>query len=846
MNEQLELPALFDEPPLPPPDQAARDRVVRDLGTNLFINAGAGSGKTTALVGRVVNLVLAGVPITSVAAITFTEKAAAELRHRIRDALQHAGTTAAEMELAGVALHDVDLAPIGTLHAFARRLLTEFPIESALPPRFDVLDEVQSATAAAERWEDFVEETLERPDAVRLMELCDHDGFRIEVGGKRMSDDFQSNWDLVEERVSPTVPAQTDAQLAPLLALCDSITTVAIPPGDGQQARVADIASLAGLLRDDPTLGDVLTALSSVAGLKSGRTGNQAKWTAAYGGAAGLHELRSAQQRLAEAARSRLAAFHEERRLLLGALLRAATLEAVRQRRLAGELEFHDLLVFARRLVNDHPHVRRSIHGRYTRLLLDEFQDTDPIQLELAIRITSDPDAPADDPDALVPLPGRLCMVGDAKQSIYRFRRADIAQFMSARRSTGADTATLSANFRSTPAVIDWVNHTMGRLITAEEDVQPAYEPLDVCRSAGVHRGSVTVLGQDAHDDEPDANTLRAREAEDVASMVVTALRDGWLVARTVSGGEAEGRTTELAPCRPGDITILLPARTSLPLLEVALAGRGIAYRAENSSLVYAAPEVRSLLLALRAADDPTDELAIVSALRTPLFGCSDRDLYDWKVEHNGAWGWRELPAALAEHPVALGLASLGRVAAAIPWSTPSELLTMLVEQRNVFELALAAPRWLDVLRRLRFVVDQARSWSEAGGHSVRRYLNWTRLQGDDGRFVAETILPETDQDAVRIMTVHAAKGLEFPITIVSGLTTKPARRPGRGGVVWPSGAWTITEQEDELYEAFKPVDDLMSDAERRRLLYVATTRAQDHLVVSLHRSATRNIGSSA
>ncbi|HAN36725.1 MAG TPA: hypothetical protein DCQ52_15250, partial [Acidimicrobiaceae bacterium] len=152
------------------PDQADRNLVTDALATTLFVEAGAGSGKTTALVQRVVNLILGGVPVGCIAAITFTEKAAAELRHKIRSSLEAAATHHA----AAAALADLDQAPIGTLHAFARRLLSEFPVEAELPPQFGVLDEVQSATAFHERFTDFLEMLLDDPASVRLVDLCQH------------------------------------------------------------------------------------------------------------------------------------------------------------------------------------------------------------------------------------------------------------------------------------------------------------------------------------------------------------------------------------------------------------------------------------------------------------------------------------------------------------------------------------------------------------------------------------------------------------------------------------------------------------------------------------------------
>jgi ATP-dependent helicase/nuclease subunit A len=836
MAEQL--PLFDDRADSPPPvirqaapDQDQRDLVTYALGTTLFVEAGAGSGKTTALVGRVTNLVLQGVPIGSIAAITFTEKAASELRHRIRAALQAAAYgTDPTAELAAAALDDLDLAPIGTLHAFARRLLNEFPVEAELPPRFEVYDEVQSATAFHERFTDFLEALLDNPDSERLVELCQHDKFGVETGVRRMADDFQSNWDLVHERVSSTLPPPADdlAMQQSVHDACAAVAAFEAPPDDTQQKVTAAFTDLTAQLAGELPFGELLRLLDVIAGTRKPQ-GNSANWSKFHGSAAVLPTYKEAVVAATDAAKLALAACHEERRLTLGALLREFTLSSVLQRQQDGQLEFHDLLVLARRLVAEHPDVQAQLHQRYTRLLLDEFQDTDPIQLELAVRITSEPGAPASDWRQLQPLSGRLTVVGDPKQSIYRFRRADIAQFLRAREQIGATRATLSSNFRSASPLIDWVNQAMARLIVSEPDVQPAYEPLVAARHHGHaeanQHGTVTVLGAEAHLDAPNADTLREREALDVASVVVQALVEEWPV----------WRDDTLQPCRAGDIAILLPSRLSLPALEQALTLQGISYRAENSSLVYAAPEIRALMLALRAADDPTDELAIVSALRTPLFGCSDRHLYEWKVVHNQRWQWWELPAELASHPVARGLQCLGEMAARIPYSTPSQLLSWLADERCVMELALVQRDSRDVWRRVRFVIDQARAWSEAGGHGVRRYLLWTRLQGDEGRFVAETVLPETDHDVVRIMTVHAAKGLEFPITVVSGLTSKGGANRGRR-VVWTPGGWALSEPDDPTYTQFAPVDEQMSDAERKRLLYVACTRAMDHLVVSLHR----------
>lgn len=836
MTEQLDLfhAAQSTSAPTRLRDAADRARVIEDLDATLFVEAGAGSGKTSSLVGRVANLVLSGVPIGSIAAITFTEKAASELRHRVRGRLADLAAGAQrsddEVALATCALTELDQAPLGTLHAFARRILSEFPIEAQLPPRFDVLDEVQSATAFHERFSDFLETLLDNDDSIRLVEMCEHDKFGIDKGVRRMAEDFQANWDLVDDRVSGDMPARFDevaAQRA-IADACQHVATFAAPAGDTQEPVIAAYRHLGQQLSRSLPLGELLRLFHAAVDVRRAGQGNTANWTRHHGDPSVVDDYRTAIARVRTLVDEAFEGLNLERRLTLGALLREFTLQSVRDRSQAGELEFHDLLVLARQLVANNAHVRRQVHERYTRVLLDEFQDTDPIQLELAVRITADPAQQHADWRELHPLPGRLTVVGDPKQSIYRFRRADISQFLRAAEQIGADRATLSANFRSAAPIIDWVNTTMRELIVFEHDVQPAYEPLEAARRGGDRHGSVTVLGAQPHTDltRVAAEALREREASDVAAVVVQALNEGWSVLRDGA----------LQPCRPGDIAILLPSRLSLVALSAALSARDVPFRAENSSLVYAAAEIRALMLALRAADDPTDELAIVAALRTSLFGCSDRHLYEWHVTHGQPWSWRQLPGDLVDHPVAVALHCFGELATRMRHDTPSQLLAWLVRERCVMELALARRDYRDVWRRIRFVIDQARAWSEAGGHGVRRYLLWTRLQGEEGRFVTETVLPETDHDAVRIMTVHAAKGLEFPITIVSGLTGKPNRSHGRR-VVWPEGTWALSDRSDPTYQQFQPIDEQMSDAERLRLLYVACTRAMDHLVVSLHRS---------
>jgi ATP-dependent helicase/nuclease subunit A len=852
----------------PPPDEAQRHRIQSDLHATLFVEAGAGAGKTSSLVARIVNLVQSGVPITGIAAITFTEKAAAELRSRTRQRLEAGLGPATDAALARL-----DHAPIGTLHSFARRMLFDFPIEAGLPPGFSVLDDLESGLAFEENWGDLLDRLLDEAEPAggliaggrAFVELCEFDGFGVNKGARRIANDFQSNWDLVSDRVELADPGPLRFDTTAITALAASIAATPVPADDTQVDIVADVVRLtAGLASESlRTRLEALAALDDKFGGWSERKsmpGAKGKWTAAFGkdGAEALEALRADEVEFGRLAHDAIEGVKRHRRLLLGAIIGRFVLDTASERATTGQLEFHDLLVLARRLLTDHPHIRRLLHERYERILLDEFQDTDPIQLEIAVRLTADPDdpaqhtptapaAPTNDPtDPLThrltwrdlrPLPGRLFIVGDPKQSIYRFRRADISQYLRAADQVGADTVRLSANFRSTRAVIDFANDVFGRLISFEADAQPAFQALDACRPAArLDHGTVSLIGADRHEDltanQRDAemgaaDALRLREATDVAATVSTAIADGWPVY--------DEQLDALRPCRPGDICILLPTRISLPSLEAELRRAEVSYRAENSSVVYATAEVRQLLLALRAADDPTDTLALVEALRSPLYGCSDVELWHWKAG-GGTWNlWSAAPEGLAEHPVAAAIAHVRSVAERVATTSAADLLAAVADERRLFDLALAGADARDVWRRLRYVIEQARAWADAGGHGVRRYLQWATLQAAENR-VADTILPEHDHDAVRVMTIHAAKGLEFPITIIAGLTTKP-RRATTQGVVWANDSWMLAGRGDDgVFVTHQPIDEQMGDAERRRLLYVACTRAVDHLVVSLHR----------
>ena len=857
-----------------PPDQSARDRIATDTSMTLFVEAGAGSGKTKALIGRIVALVTSGeAELRSIAAITFTDKAGAELRDRLRTTLQETITdpTTPERvaELCRVAVDQLDAAAIGTLHSFAQRLLSEHPIEAGLPPRVEVLDEVSSGVEFQRRWSAFRDRLFDDAALRRSLLLL------FAAGASRTALDalagaFEQNWDLVDERVPERAPAPPDvrALIEPALAEIDAACADAgwcTEEHDTMVHRLAEFEAFAARLRALPDEVDVVETLGGICAktpkpsYRVTRVGAKSNWQG--------RDLGALRDRVRAAGEALVAAHGEVGEACaaqIGVAIRGFTLTSAAERRAEGRLAFHDLLVMARALLRDPDHgpaVRTRLHHRYQRILLDEFQDTDPIQIELAVRLAAaapgDPEAGTEPWQQVAVAPGHLFVVGDPKQSIYRFRRADIALFLEARQRLGdlGAVVQLTTNFRTVGPVIDWVNHTFDRLMSEspsgdlEVGSQAAYVPLSAVRAAPPVGPAVAVLGREPHDTTTSADAIRSREAHDVAATITRVLEERWDVGDTATPGEkvADGQPARWRAAHLGDITILVPSRTSLPFLQDALDEAGIAYRAESSSLVYATRAVRDLLMVARAIADPTNHLHVVAALRTPLLGCGDDDLARFKVERHGRFAYLDAQpnTVPADDPVRAGLEFLATMHYDQQWMSPSALLDRIARERRAMELGFSEGRPRDLWRRLRFVIEQARAWSEATAGGLRQYLAWVDLQSAEGSRVAESILPETDDDAVRIMTIHAAKGLEFPVTIVSGMSTRPGGRQAAADVVFPHaggvGYRIGSAVRSREYEGWKPIDEQMALDERVRLLYVACTRARDHLIVSVHRKVNNN-----
>jgi len=829
-------------------DAEARLIIKQRTRETIFVEAGAGTGKTTELVGRILALVDDGIAISQVAAITFTEKAAAELAERVRQRLEdsiEATTDPAARARYEMALRDLDMAAMQTLHSFAMRLLGLYPLEAGLPPRITMRDDVDASLDFDDRWASFRDRLLDDPALERVLLRGLTIGLRLR-DLERVAESFNENWDrlaLLDIPVAPEPPIDLDILLTPFREL------VAMRPrgSDSLTRRIDEVqpffTALTTLARDlrastgearERLEVDALRIVARTPRFARAAMGNKQVWRDIDAARACRDASDAAHDALLEGTRSWVLC------ALLPHLVRFV-LEGADERRRQGKLEFQDLLVLSRDLLRDRPDVRKALHDRFPRILIDEFQDTDPLQVELAALLAHEGAGDPERWDTATAEPGRLFFVGDPKQSIYRFRRADIELFKRARGAFSATHLPLSKNFRSRPEILDWVNTVCGTLFAGfgQDDRQADWIPLEAGKEPA-REPRVHVLGHGV-DSSTLAHEIRRQEAEAIAGAILAAKKQDWL-----HGSKPKGE-----PTRYSDIAILLPTRTNSPAIERALAAAGIPVRVESRSLLFGAQEIRDLTNILAAIDDPTDDVAVVAALRSPAFAVEDGDLLT-HVSAGGRWDYTrdipdESPDSMRESMAALGQFHDDRWRMSI-----GALVERVIASRRMLELAVTTPRPRETWRRLRFVAEQARALGDSGTvSSLRQFVHWLRTQAKERTLIAEAVANEPDDDAVRILTVHASKGLEFPIVILAGLGIDP--RNSRPSIVWKrnGGRESIGVRagnssayfETPGYQALADEESQHTALERDRLFYVAATRAKERLVVSLFHKLQKNSG---
>lgn len=759
-------------------DEAARQRIASDFSSNLMVEASAGSGKTHCLVTRLVEGIRQGaLAPEQIVAITFTRKAAAELSLRLRRGLEESGLEGRLRERCWV----------GTIHSFCGHLLRQFPVEAGLTPGFQELDEAGDLALQSKVLRQALDGEAGQQALARLAPwAAGAEDLRLALAAvcDRGELDF---W-------QPPLPEEPDWSmlLQQFAGFYEQVRGLLPPPGQGPSSckllgaikRLADrllrhrkLAASEGIrwLRD--------WARPPAPLMQDWGDSRQQRQQA-------LEPVQEAAQRFCSQIVAPALQRCQERLYaqLMPFLLDLRQLCAD-QRRRQGLVNYNDLLLFARNLLQQHPSVRQQLQQRFRHLLVDEFQDTDPLQAEIFLLL-------AEDAQGL--RPGSLFLVGDPKQSIYRFRHADISvvQAVTARiLQTGGARLALTRSFRCSPPLCQWLDGVFGGLFPPTmSTVQAAYSALE--------------SGRSEHPPGPAVFTLTQTERRQGESLSLEAQQ----IAEFIAGSQRP----------PGDFLILTSRKAETRNYALALQARGIACAWSGEGL-QPGPWTTEMLELLWVLAQPSDRVALVGLLRGPWMGHSDEELFAYHRDHGP-----------------LGL--LGEVSGA---GEVAESLRQLQQWRSLARTWPAASLVLFLGRQWGLAEEAEEGELEAlvGALRLRQQAGLTLVQClqelRESRHLPAPAEPLSGQGRVRIMNVHRSKGLEAPVVFLAA----PARAlpcqvdflrdPELGAMMTLRSALggRLLAQPPGWRERSQPELEFLQ-AEALRLLYVAATRARDQLIV--------------
>jgi ATP-dependent helicase/nuclease subunit A len=835
-------------------DQAARDRIRASLDESMIVEAAAGTGKTSALVARLVEVLAEGRGAApTVVAVTFTEKAAGELKLRLRAELerarQGAGPGSARRARLDEAVARLEEARVSTIHGFCNDLLHERPVEAQVDPRFQVLAEPEAEALYRRAFDRWVEGQLEAPpEGLRraLRRRAGLDDFdpveRIRRAGWTLGAwrDFRTPW-----RREPWAREAAIDRLVERVHAFVGLAKACTNPADGFYAdtwlarRISDDVRVSEPLapRDHDALEAALVDLARHRQFTRPRRANERNYRGVP-----REEMMAAHAHLAAA----LEDFARRADADLAALLQGelgATVEAYEALKArAGCLDFLDLLIRARDLVRDRPDVRADLQRRFTHIFVDEFQDTDPLQAEILLLLSSADPAVSRWRD-VTPAPGKLFVVGDPKQSIYRFRRADVGVYQEVKamlRARGAAVLDLTSSFRAVPSIQRFLNAAFApRMVEDHVTLQAGYVPLAPYRAERPGQPSVVALPVP----RPYGRWGLTKTAIDESLPDAVAAFVGWLVERSGWRVTERERPGEELPVTPRHVCLLFRRFTqwgadiTQPYVE-ALEARGIAHMLVGGKSFHQREEVETLRTALTAIEWPDDELAVYGTLHGPLFAVGDEALVEYRERIGRLHPFRvrepEAGETLAPHllPVVEGLRLLGALHRRRNHRPVEETVAALLTATRAHAAFILRPSGERALANVLRIAELARGFEAAGGISFRGFVE--QLAEEGAAETAEAPIVEEGSEGVRIMTVHRAKGLEFPVVILADITANLATQNpgrhidgGRGLCAVRLAGWSPWDLLDHEHD-----ETARDRAEGVRVAYVAATRARDLLVV--------------
>jgi ATP-dependent helicase/nuclease subunit A len=839
-------------------DQAARDAIANALDETLVVEAAAGTGKTTELVNRILRILATGrAEVRNIVAVTFTEKAAGELKLRLRRALERVRESADGNVRRNLdkALTTLEEAHVNTIHGFCAELLRERPVEARVDPLFRVLTEGQSQRLFDEAFAGWIQTQLADPaeGVRRALRRSVFAGFNRGPGAREegpIDRLRRAAWDLTDWRdfnASWTRrPFERDRAIGELVEELHEFAALTESPSYARDYLFLDTAPARHLSQEMAIFADTPDYdgwEARLVDLSRDRNFSKARHGRGPGYRQGITRARVIQA--LDTLRAHLDQFRLDADADLAALLQhelagaAACYQDLKAR--TGVLDFLDLLLKARDLVKGAEVVRRGFQARFTHIFVDEFQDTDPLQAEILLLLASS-DPAETNWRAVTPIPGRLFIVGDPKQSIYRFRRADVGIYREVYErlvESGARAVHLTTSFRSVPQIQACINAAFEPVMNGDAfTLQASYVPLTPDRGDVRSQPAIVALPVP----EPYGHrSISAISIEHSLPDAVGAFVD-WVLT------DSKWKVTERAGDGPVDVAskhICILFRRFLsfgddmtePYVR-ALEARGVRHVLVGGKTFHDREEVETIRAALAAIEWPDDELSVFATLRGPLFAVGDEELLEWRHRWGAFHPFRATEEQATEEQrrtpsIVAALRLLQRLHRRRNYVPVAETIQQLLHETRAHVGLVLRPAGEQALANVLHVAELARQYEAAGGISFRGFVDELRAASDEVS-AGEAPILEEGSDGVRMMTVHKAKGLEFPIVILADLTCKLSRPEAGRWIDRENGMCAVK------LGGWAPVDLLLHDAEEaardraeaERLVYVAATRARDVLVI--------------
>lgn len=832
-------------------DEGARKRITDELDTNFLVEAAAGTGKTTSLVNRMVSLVIhEKCKMRNIAAVTFTRKAASHLAEKFQEELEKSFRKAKEStgidegaflrcEILEEALEEFHQTFIGTIHSFCGRLIRERPIEAGIDPEFEEIDEVTNVEIRERCWEEYKRDLYLKQD--NLLERLHELGIQFEPlkATYRVISDYPEEQPVVKEDLKRPDLSEARERISTFLRLNEN----EIPQGladdkrDRCQIKLIDIISRYRNrdMTQDPEFISILESFPKYTDVTLNRWPSKDK----------AKEIKIELQAISdELIHPLLNAWREYLHPILVKAVQPAV-ENFRLRRLDEKrLNFNDLLIIARDLLRDHPEVRQYFKDRYTHLLVDEFQDTDPIQAEIMMYLTGQ-DCNEMDWKKLVPDNGSLFVVGDPKQSIYRFRRADITIYNKVKEiitSNGGELLTLNASFRSLGKVCTWSNKVFEDVFPEYGDMwQAGHVNLTPFRQEGNLESGVFRL--DIHVDRFNTSLLQ-EDAERIAEWIDLAVKEGFELEVGKTGGLSDKKRAEY-----GDFLIVLYNTTKLDIYAKVLESKGIPFDISGGKGFSQSFELTILQPFLRALKDPSDELNVFAYLRGPLCGIDDDTLYHFR-EQGSYFNYQsgicnETPKQIAD--------AFEKLRRARKWTldlSPGVAMEKIIKNLGIIPWSFinedGESRSGNIVKALSIIRNMSVQGYDFEGivEKLEQILSEQNIEGMN--------IDPSRQNSVRLMNLHKVKGLEAPVVFLAGPHGTSSHDPtyyiersseppqGHFLISQPNG-WSTKEVARPFdWDSNAKKESPYQDAEKDRLLYVAATRARNMLVVSFASNGKR------